>query len=109
MVSTAAGHATCHSVSMIDSSTPRSANAEPTDRSMPPEMITRPRPRLKIPKAPINRDVFWRFEAETKRGLSAVTIAHNTTSSRNIASSFLTATRSYRRLAPQTSSYNTTG
>ena len=98
MISTAAGQATCHSVSIIDSSTPSRANADPTDRSMPPVMITRPSPRLKIPNAPISRAVFWRFAADTKRGLSAVTIAHNTTSSRNVASSFFTSRRFYRHL-----------
>ena len=98
MITTAAGQATCHSVSMIDSSTPSRANADPTDRSMPPVMITRPSPRLKIPNAPISRAVFWRFAADTKRGLSAVTMAHNTTSSRNVASSFFTSRRFYRCL-----------
>ena len=91
MISTASGQATCHSVSMIDSSTPSSANDDPTDRSMPPVMMTSPRPRLKIPNAPIRRAVFCRLAGDRNRGLSAVTIAHSTTSSRNVASSFFTS------------------
>ena len=51
-------------------------------------MMTNPRPRLKMPNAPINRAVFCRFAGERNRGLSAVTIAHSTTSSRKIAISF---------------------
>ena len=88
MISTAAGQARCHSVSMIESSTPSSANADPTDRSMPPVMMTRPSPRLKMPNAPISRAVFCRLAGDMKRGLSAVTITHSTTSSRKIANSF---------------------
>ena len=68
------GQARCHSVSMIESSTPRRANAEPTDRSIPPVMMTRPSPRLKMPNAPISRAVFCRLAGDMKRGLSTVTI-----------------------------------
>ena len=74
---------------MMDSSTPSSAKADPTDRSMPPVMMTSPSPRLKMPNAPISRAVFCRLAADRKRGLSAVTTVHSTTSSRNVASSFL--------------------
>src|SRR3954470_20426069 len=70
-------------------SPPRSANDDPTERSMPPVMMTSPSPRLKMPNAPINRAVFCRLAGDRNRGLSAVTIAHNTTSSRKIATSFL--------------------
>ena len=35
--------------SIIDSSTPSSAQIDPTDRSMPPVMITMPTPMLKMP------------------------------------------------------------
>ena len=38
-----------HSTSIIDSSTPSSAQIDPTDRSMPPVMITMPTPMLKMP------------------------------------------------------------
>jgi hypothetical protein len=50
------------------------------------------------PERPIRRAVFWRFAADTKRGLSTVTMAHNTTSSANVASSFFTSRRFYRCL-----------
>jgi hypothetical protein len=59
---------------------------------MPPVMITSPSPRLKIPNAPMRRAVFCRFASDMKRGFSAVTIAHNTTSSRKVANSFFTLT-----------------
>jgi hypothetical protein len=38
-----------HSTSIIESSTPSSAQIDPTDRSMPPVMITTPTPMLKMP------------------------------------------------------------
>ena len=38
-----------HSTSIIDSSTPSSAQIDPTERSMPPVMITMPTPMLKMP------------------------------------------------------------
>ena len=44
---TAAGH--CHSTSIIDSRMPSRAQMDPTDRSMPPVMMTMPTPMLKMP------------------------------------------------------------
>ena len=38
-----------HSTSIIDNSTPSSAQIDPTDRSMPPVMMTMPTPMLKMP------------------------------------------------------------
>jgi hypothetical protein len=52
-------------------------------------------PRLKIPNAPIKRAVFCRFAGDTKRGLSAVTTTHRTTSSRKVASSFFIGRQLY--------------
>ena len=43
------GQAQCHSVNAIASNTPVSAHMEPTDKSIPPVMMTRPRPRLNTP------------------------------------------------------------
>ena len=47
-----------HSTSIIDSSTPSSAQIDPTDRSMPPVMITMPTPMLKMPYMPTSRARF---------------------------------------------------
>ncbi len=44
---TAAGQP--HSTSIIDRSTPSNAQIDPTDRSMPPVMITMPTPMLNMP------------------------------------------------------------
>ena len=38
-----------HSVSIMESNTPRSAKTEPTERSIPPVIMTIPSPMLKMP------------------------------------------------------------
>ena len=60
-----------HSTSIIDSSTPSSAHSDPTDRSMPPVMITTPTPMLKMPYMPTSRATFCRLAALRNWGLSA--------------------------------------
>src|SRR5215213_759749 len=77
-----------HSVSIIDSSTPSSAIIEPTESSMPPVMITRPRPMLKIPNAPICRARFWRLIGSRKFGLMTETMMQRTISRTKMPSSF---------------------
>ena len=85
---TAAGQAQCHSVSAMTSSMPLSASIEPTERSMPPVMMTRPRPMLKIPNSPMILDVLMRLAWERKRGFWAVVTPHNTSRRIKIPSSF---------------------
>ena len=60
----------CHSTSIIDSSTPSSAQIDPTDRSMPPVMITMPTPMLKMPYMPTSRATFWRLATLRNCGLA---------------------------------------
>ena len=55
---------------------------------LPFVLMLSPCPRLKMPNAPISRAVLGRFAGDMKRGLSAVTIAHNTTNNTKVASSF---------------------
>src|SRR6185436_8453000 len=78
-----------HSTSIIDSNTPSSAQIDPTDRSMPPLMITTPTPMLKIPYVPTSRATFWTLATLRNCGLANATIAHSTTSSRRTPISFL--------------------
>src|SRR6185369_1716110 len=88
MASTASGTPNPHSVSIIDNNTPSSAIIEPTESSMPPVIITRPRPMLKIPNAPICRARFWRLMASRKFGLMTETTMQRTISRTKIPSSF---------------------
>ncbi len=85
---TAANPGTPHCLIAIDSSTPSSARTDPTDRSMPPVMITAPRPRPSNPNAPINRAVFCRFSGARNRGFIIAVMAHNTTRRIKMPSSF---------------------
>jgi hypothetical protein len=85
----AAGH--IHSVNIIESSTPSNAKIDPTERSMPPVMMTIPIPRLKIPYIPICRAMFCRLAAERNCGWSIATTTHNTTSKMKVPSSFFKA------------------
>src|SRR5690349_13223036 len=78
----------CHSVNIIDSSTPSSAIIEPTDSSMPPVMITSPSPMLKIPNAPICRARFCRLIGSRKFGLMTETMMQRTISRTKMPSSF---------------------
>src|SRR6185436_112200 len=78
-----------HSTSIIDSNTPSSAQIDPTDKSMPPLMITTPTPMLKIPYVPTSRATFWTLATLRNCGLANATIAHSTTSSRRTPISFL--------------------
>src|SRR6266700_66142 len=77
-----------HSVSIIESSTPSKAIIEPTERSIPPVMITRPRPMLKMPKAPICRARFCRLIDWRKLGLIIATMTQRATRRMKIPSSF---------------------
>ena len=61
---------------------------EPTDRSMPLVMMTRPAPRLKMPNRPIMFAMFTRLVSEKKRGFSNPVTAHITTSKIKMPSSF---------------------
>src|SRR5689334_9955896 len=87
MSATAGGQ--CHSTSIIDSSTPSSAHMEPTDRSMPPVMMTRPTPMLKMPYVPTSRLTFCRLSRLRNCGLASATSAQSTVSSSATARSFL--------------------
>src|SRR5215216_5553437 len=106
---TAAAAGQRQSVNIIDSRTPSSANTEPTERSMPPVMMTTPRPILNMPYVPTSRAMFCRFAAPRNRGLIAATTRHKTTNSMKIPSSFfivmygaarLTSTLALSRAAP---------
>ena len=77
-----------HSVSIIDSSTPSNAIIEPTESSIPPVMMTSPRPTLKIPNAPICLARFCRLIASRKFGLISDTITQRTMSKTKMPSSF---------------------
>ncbi len=55
----------------MDNSTPVSANMEPTDKSMPPVMMTNPMPRLNTPNNPIMFAMFVRLVRVMKRGSSS--------------------------------------
>src|SRR5438128_7105120 len=78
-----------HSTSIIDSSTPSRAQIDPTDRSMPPVMMTMPTPMLKMPYVPTRRLTFCRFATLRNWGLASATTAHRTVSSSATAMSFL--------------------
>jgi hypothetical protein len=77
-----------HSTSIIDSRMPRSAHSDPTERSMPPVMMTMPTPMLKIPYVPTSRPTFCRLVTLKNCGLAMATMAHSTTSSRRVPISF---------------------
>ena len=87
--STASAPGSAHCVSMIDKMTPSSAKTDPTERSMPPVMITMPIPMLKIPYIPIRRAMFCKFAGARKRGLRIATTMQSTTSNAKMPSSFL--------------------
>src|SRR5215213_1861402 len=91
MTMTATGAGQPHSVNIIEMSTPSRARTEPTERSMPPVMMTIPRPMLKMPYMPICRAVFCRLVGERNWGLSIATTMHSTTSRMNMPSSFFKA------------------
>src|SRR5689334_15349583 len=95
MSATAGGQ--CHSTSIIDSSTPSSAHMDPTDRSMPPVMMTRPTPMLKMPYVPTSRLTFCRLSRLRNCGLASATSAHNTVSSSPTAMSLLVMVPERRR------------
>ena len=57
----------CDAVSRKKNTVPKRAISEPTDRSIPPEMITRPIPKLNIPYMPICRAIFSMFLKERNR------------------------------------------
>src|SRR4029079_2006059 len=79
---------TPHSVSIIDMNTPSRAIIDPTESSIPPVIITNPRPILKIPNAPICRARFCRLIARRKLGFLIETMMQRTTKSMKIPSSF---------------------
>src|SRR6266850_7910802 len=84
----ATGHGQRHSVNAIESSTPHSAIIEPTERSIPPVIMTRPKPRLNMPYMPIWLAVLVRFTGEMNLGFNAVVTAHSTISKTEIPISF---------------------
>src|SRR5262249_4506831 len=77
-----------HSVSIMDMSTPSKAIIEPTESSMPPVIMTSPKPILKIPKAPICLARFCRLMARRKFGLIIETITQRTINRTKMPSSF---------------------
>src|SRR6476620_3338811 len=78
----------CHSVNIIESNTPRSAIIDPTESSIPPVMITIPRPMLKMPNAPICLARFCKLIGRRKFGLTAATTIQRTIRSTKMPSSF---------------------
>src|SRR6478609_143398 len=77
-----------HSTSIIDSSTPSRAQIDPTDRSMPPVMMTMPTPMLKMPYVPTSRLTFCRLVTLRNCGLASATTAQSTISSSATPMSF---------------------
>ena len=75
---TASHHGHIHSRSAMASSTPHKANIDPTDRSIPPVMITSPRPMLKIPNRPMTLARFVRLVADRNAGFLIAVTAHKT-------------------------------
>src|SRR5262245_5063914 len=84
-----------HSVSIIDIKTPNKAIIEPTESSMPPVMMTRPRPILKMPNEPICRARFCRLIASRKFGFLMETMMQRTTSKMKMPSSFFISELSF--------------
>src|SRR5580704_8472715 len=94
VATTAIGHGQFHSRNMIAKIIPWSAKTDPMERSMPPVMITRPMPMLKMPYMPIRRAMFVRLEAPRKRGFTAVTMTQRTTNRMVMPSSFFMVSNS---------------
>ena len=53
LISRATGHGQCQALTAMASSTPWRAKTDPTDRSIPPVMMTRPAPIEKMPNRPM--------------------------------------------------------
>ena len=85
---TAIGHGKFHPRSMITKITPCRAKIDPMERSMPPVIMTKPIPMLKMPYIPISRAMFSKFAWPRNRGFRAVVIAQSATSRMVIPSSF---------------------
>ncbi len=58
--------------------TPNKAKIDPTERSMPPVMMTKPWPIANRPNSPIRFAVFARLIGEMKRGLRIATTVPTT-------------------------------
>src|SRR5262245_5040790 len=68
--------------------TPSSAKIDPTERSMPPVMMTNPSPSENRPNRPIRLAVLARLSGDRKRGFKNATTAPTTRISRNRPRSF---------------------
>ena len=89
----AKGHGQCHSRSDIASSTPHNANMDPTDKSIPPVIITSPRPILKMPNRPMTLAILPRLTGEMNFGFRMAVTRHKTSNKTEMPISFFTQNR----------------
>ena len=69
VIATAAGQGTPYLPTISTKRTPRSAMTDPTERSMPPVMMTNPWPIANMPNNPTRLAVFPRLIGDRKSGL----------------------------------------